>query len=327
VDQFTQWRTSRHATAFSPGLFGQLLTFDASDTAECLQCHAPLAEQRAAFEAARALGVAYLPEKQGLAAAGNSCGGCHLRQHRRFGPPQRGTGASGPSELSAPHGGAFRTAFFESSEFCRGCHQFDAALAVNGKPLENTYVEWKASPQAAQGLACQTCHMPDRRHLWRGIHDPTMVAAGLTPRVAADADGVRFEVANSGIGHAFPTYVTPKVIMYGVVLDAAGMPRPETLQSHVIARHVRYEDGQWIEISDTRLLPGQTASIDVRWNGNDSIRVWLEVIPDHHYETEVYRDLLETLPHASEAARSIAQAKAAAAASHFRLFESGLRRP
>jgi hypothetical protein len=326
ADQLEQWRMSRHAMAFSPGLFGQLLTFDASDTAECLQCHAPLAEQRAAFEAARALGVAHLPEKQGLAAAGNSCGGCHLRRHRRFGPPQRGTGATGPSELPAPHGGAFRTAFFESSEFCRGCHQFDAALAVNGKPLENTYVEWKASPQAAQGLACQTCHMPDRRHLWRGIHDPAMVAAGLTPRVTTNADGVRFEIANTGVGHAFPTYVTPMVVMYGVVLDAAGMPRPELLQSHVIARRVRYEGGQWIEISDTRLLPGQAASLNVRWNRNDRIRVWLEVIPDHHYEIEVYGDLLETLPHASEAARSIVQAKAAAA-SRFRLFESELRRP
>jgi len=57
ADQFNQWRTSRHAQAFSPGLVGQLLTFDTSDTAECLQCHAPLAEQRTAFEAAGAPSV------------------------------------------------------------------------------------------------------------------------------------------------------------------------------------------------------------------------------------------------------------------------------
>jgi len=149
ADQLQQWRTSRHAQAFSPGLVGQLLTFDAADTAECMRCHAPLAEQHAAFEAARTVGLAHRPEQQGLASAGNGCGGCHVRHHRRFGPPQRNSGATGQSELAAPHGGVFRTTFFESPEFCSGCHQFPAELAVNGKPLENTYVEWKASLRRA----------------------------------------------------------------------------------------------------------------------------------------------------------------------------------
>ena len=97
MDQFQQWRRSRHAQAFSPGLVGQLLNFDTAVTADCMHCHAPLAEQLVAFEAARALGVAHVREQQGLAAAGNGCGGCHLRQHEHFGPPQRGTGAIGPS--------------------------------------------------------------------------------------------------------------------------------------------------------------------------------------------------------------------------------------
>lgn len=326
-DQFQQWRTSLHARAFSPGLVGQLLTFDANDTAECLQCHAPLAEQHVAFEAARSLKLAHRKDKQGLAAAGNSCGGCHVREHRRFGPPQRGTGVTGPSDPSAPHGGVWRTAFFESSEFCSGCHQFAAETAVNGKPLQNTYVEWKASPQAGQGKTCQTCHMPDRQHLWRGIHDRDMVASGLTPRMTADATGVRFEITNSGVGHAFPTYVTPKVVMNVVALDADGTPKPQTLRSHVIARRVRYENDQWIEASDTRLLPGQTASIETKWNGADRIRAWLDVIPDDYYEAEVYRGLLQSLPRGSEAVKLIGRAADDAAKSRFRLFESELRRP
>jgi hypothetical protein len=269
AEQYREWQTSRHAEAFSPGLVGQLLTFDAAETAECLQCHAPLAEQRSAFELARAHGRAVLTENQGLAAAGNSCAGCHLRAHKHFGPPQRGTGAIGASPLPAPHGGVLRTAFFESAEFCSVCHQFAAAEAVNGKPLENAYVEWKASPQAAQGAVCQTCHMPDRRHLWRGIHDPAMVASGLTPRLTVDGERARFEITNSGVAHAFPTYVTPKVVMYVVVLDADGTPRSETLRSFEISRRVRYEGDRWVEISDTRLLPGQSVAIEVPWNGSD----------------------------------------------------------
>src|SRR5690242_13696300 len=84
ADKLAQWRTSVHAKAFSPGLVGQLLTYDAEDTAACMQCHAPLAEQRQAFEAARRRGTAHLTAEQGLAAAGNACAGCHVRGNRRF---------------------------------------------------------------------------------------------------------------------------------------------------------------------------------------------------------------------------------------------------
>src|SRR6266511_3400423 len=55
-----EWRTSLHAKAFSPGLIGQLLTYDAEEAAACLQCHAPMAEQRKAFETARRTGNAPL---------------------------------------------------------------------------------------------------------------------------------------------------------------------------------------------------------------------------------------------------------------------------
>ncbi len=66
ADQLAQWQTSRHAHAMSPGVLGQLITLDPSESAECMQCHAPLAEQRAAFEAARAGGVADRSDRLGL---------------------------------------------------------------------------------------------------------------------------------------------------------------------------------------------------------------------------------------------------------------------
>jgi hypothetical protein len=326
-DQFEQWRTSLHAHAFSPGLVADALTYTAAATAACMQCHAPLAEQSAAFETARGLGMAHRPDQQGLAAAGNACAGCHLRHYARFGPPQRGTGAVGPSKLTAPHGGVFRTTFFESVEFCSSCHQFDATFAVNGKPLENTVVEWQASPQASQGVTCQTCHMPDRQHLWRGIHDPAMVASGLTPHITADDGGVRFEITNTGVGHAFPTYVTPKVVMYAQGLDPAGSPQPEALRTHVIARDVRADNDRWIEVSDSRLLPGQSAVIELPWNASERIQVWLQVVPDNFYETEIYPDRLVRASAGSAVSQLIMQAEAAAAKRSFRIFETELRRP
>lgn len=324
---FSQWQGSQHARAFSAGLVAQLLDMDATSGAECLQCHAPLAEQRQAFETARAGGLAHRAEARGLAAAGNSCGGCHLRGHRHFGPPQRGTGAIGPSTLPAPHGGVIRSANFEQAEFCSSCHQFTDDTAVNGKPLQNTYVEWRASPQAAQGMVCQTCHMPDRAHIWRGIHDPGMVAGGLTPRITADADKVRFELTNSGVGHAFPTYTVPTVTMNAVALGPDGAQLPDTARAHVIARRMHYDGNEWHEVTDTRLLPGQSAVVELPWNGSDRIRVWLEVVPDDYYAMQVFPELIRTLPPQSEAHDLAVQAGAAAGASRFRLYQTELHRP
>ncbi|MBI3628436.1 MAG: cytochrome c554 and C-prime, partial [Candidatus Rokubacteria bacterium] len=88
---------------------------------------------------------------------------------------------------SLPHNGVTRTPAFLRSEFCASCHQFGAdGFALNGKLLENTYEEWRASPAARAGRQCQDCHMPDRRHLWRGIHDPDMVKSGVEISLTTD---------------------------------------------------------------------------------------------------------------------------------------------
>lgn len=327
IDKLTEWRSSRHAKAFSAGLVGQLLTFSAEDTALCLECHAPLAEQDKAFESARATGRAHVTHDQGLAAKGNSCGGCHVRHYARFGPPQRETKRVGHSIATEPHGGVFRTKLFESSAFCSACHQFPESLAINGKPLENTYIEWKASPQAAAGKTCQVCHMPDRQHLWRGIHDPAMVASGLEPKIVRTARSARFSIRNTGVGHAFPTYVTPKVVMNAVALDNEGREIPDSRRSRTIERSVRFDGNQWIEISDTRLMPGQSASLDIGWPKSGRIRVWLEVFPDNYYETQVYPSILAGAPRNSEAAKLIAMAKEDASHGSFRLFQSEVHIP
>jgi hypothetical protein len=155
-----------------------------------------------------------------------------------------------------------------------------------------------------------------------------MVASGLTPRTSVDADKARFEITNTGVGHAFPTYATPTVIMFAIALDTGGTARVETLRSRVIARRLRWDGDQWHELADTRLLPGQSAAIELPWDGNDRVRVWLEIRPDDHYESEVYPNHLARLgPHGGESMRLIAKARADAAASRFRLFETELHRP
>lgn len=327
ADKLAEWQTSLHAKAFSPGLVGQLLSFDSEDVQSCLNCHAPLAEQKQAFDAARAAGKGHLPTAQGLAAQGNSCGGCHLRDHRRFGPPQRDRGAVGPSPADAPHGGVTRSSDFQRSEFCAACHQFPQDMAINGKPLENTLVEWQASPAGRNGQSCQSCHMPDRRHLWRGIHDPAMVASGVTAQFSAEPGFARFRLTNTAVGHAFPTYVTPKVMLKAVGLDETGAVIPGSRREHVIQRRVAFIEGDWIERFDSRLLPDQSAVLDMPWPASGRVRFWLDVHPDDFYDHDVYDGLLRDLPKTSAAARLIAEADVQARRNRFTLFEREVTRP
>jgi hypothetical protein len=256
--QLEDWRTSLHATSMGPGVAGQLIEMLKTSPDEalgCLTCHAPLAEQRPfqpGFDAT-------------LLTRGLVCAGCHVRAHERFGPPRRdGSLASTAPRETLAHNGVTRTPAFLKSEFCRGCHQFTPdGFALNGKLLENTYVEWKQSRFARENVQCQDCHMPDRRHLWRGIHDPAMVRGGVTitvrggeRRVSAGQElTATLTVQNTGVGHAFPTYVTPRVVMRGELIDAAGAPVAGTRQERVIAREVALDLSR--EIRDTRLMPGQ----------------------------------------------------------------------
>jgi hypothetical protein len=256
--QLADWKTSRHAKSMGPGVTGQLadmLHADPSSAATCFRCHAPLAEQALLTRGARG------PEPNpvldpALAGRGVVCAACHVRAHERFGPPRRdGTVANpGPRE-TLPHGGVTRT----SGEF-----------RLNGTLLENTYAEWKASRYAREGVQCQDCHMPDRRHVWRGIHDPDMVRAGVTVTLTPATPRVRrgqpvsatLTVRNTGVGHAFPTYVTPRVVLRAELVDEAGEVIAGTRMERTIERAVATDLSK--EFRDTRLSPGRSASLAYR---------------------------------------------------------------
>jgi Cytochrome c554 and c-prime len=286
--QLADWKTALHAKSMGSGLTGQLVELwrsDAESARLCLICHAPLAEQqpenRAIFDSAL--------QRQGVA-----CAACHVRAHQRFGPPRREQPAqASPPTPRLPHGGAMRTPAFMASEFCSSCHQFEAdGFALNGKLLENTYEEWKASPAAESGVQCQDCHMPDRRHLWRGIHDPEMVRSGVTVSVvterprhkAGDEVAARITLTPTGVGHHFPTYVTPRVVVRTAIVDAAGREVSASAEERVIARDVSLDLSR--ELSDTRIPAGGRFVFDYRRRverAGLSLRVRVTVYPDHFY--------------------------------------------
>ncbi|MCI0409092.1 MAG: cytochrome c family protein [Acidobacteria bacterium] len=298
--QYDDWKQSVHSKSMGPGVMGQTMEAiqDDPETAVlCYSCHAPLAEQqeklrdRSGSRSRFRKNPAFLASLQ---AKGLTCVGCHVRKHRRYGPPKRdGSLEDSLPASQVPHDGAVRTHAFERAEFCKGCHQFEPdGYALNGKLLENTYNEWKEGPSGQEGKACQSCHMPDRRHTWRGIHDPEMVKQGVTVRLALDktryqiGDRVQavLTLANTGVGHYFPTYVTPKVVARFELMDAAGRPVDGSLEEARIGREVTLDLTQ--ELFDTRIPPGETHLVRyARTIGQPglTLKASVVVIPDDFY--------------------------------------------
>jgi hypothetical protein len=294
--QYGDWKTSLHAKSMGPGVAGQLADMghaDSKSAATCYRCHAPLAEQTPFARGDGGLDSNPVYDAS-LASHGVVCAGCHVRAHQRFGPPRRdGSLASPAPRDTLPHGGVTRTRAFLKSEFCRSCHQFEPnEYRVNGKLLEDTYNEWKSSRFAREGVHCQDCHMPDRRHVWRGIHDPEMVRSGVTISVTpADVRlrrdrtaSVTLTLRSTRVGHAFPTYVTPRVVLSAELVDARGEPIPGSRVERTIERAVETDLSR--EIRDTRLRPGAAASLAYRRRIDTTaagLRLRVVVEPDAFY--------------------------------------------
>lgn len=302
-EQFDVWKKSLHAHAYSSGLVGQFPDMGHANANDCLVCHAPLKEQLYADPGSMDDSIlSRLKHKKGFDAEGNldseklplrhsgvSCAVCHLRNGDRFGPPPKATGSLGKQE-SAAHGGFTATKDFEQSQFCASCHQFPDYMAINGKPLENTLNEWKESSFADKGVTCQGCHMPDRKHEFRGIHDPEMVKKGLTFKLSTQHNSTTLKMTSTWIGHAFPTYVTPKVIVEAEARSAKG--RVLKQEEWEIVREVAYDNG-WKELRDTRLMPGESRHYVFKAlpEKTSTVRYRVRVIPDHFYKG-IYHSLL-----------------------------------
>ncbi len=230
----------------------------------CKDCHAPLFEQRGATA------------DMTLAEEGVTCAACHVRNHVRFGPTPKGERIDEP-----PHNGFIEVKGFGDSRFCKPCHQFEVdGRRVNGKLLEDTYNQWKASEFSARGVGCADCHMPGRRHLFRGIHDKDTVLQGLTISVRHDQNSVELTVMNSGVGHSFPTYVTPQVSIGAILVSG---DKKVELGKEWIGWFVPLDLSE--EYFDTRIKPDEsfTASFPLPDNATGSVDLVITVLPDNFY--------------------------------------------
>ncbi len=192
-----------------------------------------------------------------------------------------------------PHNGFIEKGFFEKAEFCAACHQLDEGYELNDKVLVNTYREWEESIYSKNNITCQKCHMPDRQHLFRGIHDSEMVKRGISIEAASYKKGARLIIKNTGAGHFFPTYITPLVVVKGFMLDENGKAIPSSVKKAFIGRKVSLDLSK--EIFDTRIPPEKSFEFDYRVNKsyNRSKLVFeVRVYPDEFYN-RFYKGLLK----------------------------------
>lgn len=304
--QFAEWKTSWHHLGMGPGMMGQLVDDPGQGMINaCQRCHAPNAEQYPTLDDAE--NPAY---DESLRSQGLTCAGCHVRDHTRFGPPTdkhpvdvwppvEDTAtpddgeASDDSDDAGPHDGFVAMAEFQDARFCERCHDFrdGEGKVLAGKKLQETYAEWRHTPAAAEGQTCQSCHMPDGEHTFKGVHDKEMVQSAFEAEAKMLSQGdrfnpveVEFTITNVNAAHRMPTYTTPRIVLVVEQVDASGAVIDGTRQDHMVARITTLNLQE--ELLDTRLMPGESATLpyrQVRAPEAVGLVARVEVWPDEQY--------------------------------------------
>ncbi len=271
-EQYKGWNGSLHSKAVGPGLLSQLEPHNDPETAvSCYYCHAPMMEQSEVIKqkpevrSQKSEGENNYTKNPSfdnkLKLSGVGCSVCHVRKGKVYGPPAKAvTSHQSPVTSNKRQHNFIENDFFEKAEFCAACHQMDDGYELNGKVLTNTYKEWKNSFYGKSNITCQSCHMPDRQHLWKGIHDSEMVRGGISIETYPNERGAKLVITNSGVGHFFPTYVTPLIVVKGFMLNNKGKIIPSSMKESFIGRKVSLDLTQ--EFFDTRIAPQKSFEFD-----------------------------------------------------------------
>ena len=137
----------------------------------------------------------------------------------------------------------------KKSQFCAPCHQF----SFWGTPIYQSFREWQESPYPAQGVECQTCHMPPgtsstfclpekgglardparlASHLDLGVKDTAFmqstVAMTLTAQAITNTVQVSVTLTNVAAGHHVPTdFPGRHMILVVTAMDGQGQVLPQ----------------------------------------------------------------------------------------------------
>jgi hypothetical protein len=263
--ELADWQRSMHKAAWTAPVFQAGYVVEPLEA--CVNCHAPLPEQVAEINTNAAwyrwqrpdTRAGPEPEKRPEPHAGEgiTCAVCHVRD---------GAVLAVHADDAAPHPIAVEPRL-GGSELCANCHEFNAVAVRDGvarvvdEVMQSTYSEWVASGEGS----CQSCHMPEGRHLFRGANDRELLRSSLT--VTAERRGARvvLTLASRGVGHDLPTgdlfrHLTVEVDRGAGFEVVARIGRTFALAHSPDGALVR-------ETSDNRLKPGERREVAVRAPG------------------------------------------------------------
>lgn len=249
-----EWAGSRHAVAGTNPVFWEAWT--RFPLGWCVHCHAPLAEgQRATLGGVARPGALLTPAPPaGAWNDGVSCTVCHVRDGAILSarPPSEAAEAAHPT-VHEPALGTVAA--------CEGCHDFpfqrhDAPrgeLWLSDQPSQATVAEWATSTAAAEGRACQACHMGAEGHRFPGAHAPDLVRGALQVQVGPDG---AFTLRAPDAAHRIPTGDPFRRLVLQTCVDPACV---EPVDQVVLRRSFARDDRTWVEVAD-RTVPPQTPS-------------------------------------------------------------------
>ncbi len=297
---YAEWKGSTHAAALHDIQFQAEITKPDAPKWLCLNCHIPVANQRATLVTHLEAGDVLRPVARPnpafdaqMQAEGVTCAACHVRRDEATGESY----VVGPFETTqAPH--PVRVDAASLRAVCLRCHN------PQGEGLTRNLVCWfeteqelaagrVALPDTLRQADCVTCHMPavrrrvaaapglsertSHRHWWTGGGVPkwydaydSLLARGFAPALEVaigaprhDADAVRvpIDLTNRSAGHALPTADPERYILVRATLfDAAG----DTLARDSLRLGQTWAWDPARKIDDNRLAQGETR----RWTAS-----------------------------------------------------------
>jgi hypothetical protein len=284
LNQYRNWKTSIHGQSISSAVTFQLEELSLEEKSNCLNCHSPLRESQDYLinninpeSYSNKVDYPYLKnENESLPV---NCAACHVRNFTWFGPPSRNT-----INETNPHNGFKTEREFESSMFCKNCHESpESGIKLQGKKLMETYSEWRDSKFFKKDIQCQNCHMPDRNHQWKGIHDKEMVLSGIEYNFEVQPSGketiLKAILKSNYIGHKFPTYAVPKIYLKLLIIENQ---KEKILAEKILGRIITNDLTE--EFLDTRLAPEESVVLESKvLNHKTKVIFRIEVEPEEMY--------------------------------------------
>lgn len=303
VEIYQEWRVSSHARAWldDPQFLEEMKKTTAQPGRDaswiCMNCHTPVEAQLPKLvtrledgDRGRPVYVDNPHFDPALQLEAVTCATCHVRDGVILGP----FGAPG-----APHP-VRKSEELLGVELCTQCHQIEETLEdVELVCIFDTGVTHAASPQSAEGMVCQTCHMPEverpltnlktpvrktRRHWFGGSLIPKKpeFEAEIAPLREVYPNGARvewtglpdafapgapakvsFSVTNAEAGHTLPTSDVERFLLVAAqAIDAKGAILAERVERF----GTRYEwNPKPKRLDDTRLRPRETRTFELEF--------------------------------------------------------------